>query len=93
LSNLSNNRDLGRFLGQAFRYLEEELQERKRARFMRLVELGIQNGMSAEEVADYVSELGSRLGVGSARALPSNGNGSRRAIPAYTDTIALGKRG
>jgi len=90
LSNLSNNRDLGRFLGQAFRYLEEELQERKRARFMRLVELGIQNGMSAEEVADYVSELSSRLGVGSARALPSNGK--RRMIPAYTDTIALGKQ-
>jgi len=90
LSNLSNNRDLGRFLGQAFRYLEEELQERKRARFMRLVELGIQNGMSAEEVADYVNELGSRLGVGSARALPSNGK--RRMIPAYTDTIALGKQ-
>jgi len=89
LSNLSNNRDLGRFLGQAFRYLEEELQERKRARFMRLVELGIQNGMSAEEVADYVNELGSRLGVRSARTFPSN-NG-RKMIPAYTDTIALGR--
>jgi len=81
---------LGRFLGQAFRYLEEELQERKRARFMRLVELGIANGMSPEEVADYVNELSSRLGVGSAKALPSNGK--CRMIPAYTDTIALGKR-